>query len=56
PKNVSTIQCEWYRTASQEFGVPLDSRHGYTKSDWEMWTAAVCDEGSRGLFVNYLAK
>ena len=55
PPNVSTMQCEWYRTVSQEFGVPLDNRHGYTKSDWEMWTAATCDAETRGMLVNAVA-
>lgn len=55
PKNVSAMQCKWYHEVSQEFGVPLDNRHGYTKSDWEMWTAATCDAKTRAIFVNAMA-
>lgn len=49
------MQSDWYARQSQVFGVPLDSRHLYTKSDWEMWAAATCDPGTRRLFVNALA-
>ncbi|KKY39657.1 putative glutaminase [Diaporthe ampelina] len=49
------MQSDWYARQSQVFGVPLDSRHLYTKSDWEMWTAATCAPGARRLFVNALA-
>ena len=24
-----------------QYGVPLDGRHDYTKTDWEMWVAAM---------------
>lgn len=49
------MQSDWYARQSQVFGVPLDSRHTYTKSDWEMWTAATCTPRTRRLFVNALA-
>ena len=49
------MQSRWYPEVSQQFGVPLDSRHAYTKSDWEMWTAATCSPSTRRLFVNSLA-
>lgn len=49
------MQSDWYARQSQIFGVPLDSRHLYTKSDWEMWTAATCSPETRRLFVNALA-
>lgn len=52
---VYEIQSLWYPTISQVFGIPLDSRHSYTKSDWEMWTAATCQPSTRRLFVNALA-
>lgn len=49
------MQSDWYSKQSQIYGVPLDSRHLYTKSDWEMWAAATCTPETRRLFVNALA-
>lgn len=50
------MQSDWYARQSQAYGVPLDSRALYTKSDWEMWAAATCTPGTRRLFVNALAR
>ncbi|KAI0886577.1 DUF1793-domain-containing protein [Annulohypoxylon maeteangense] len=52
---VYDMQSRWYATVSQVFGVPLDNRHHYTKSDWEIWTAATCSRSTRRLFVNAVA-
>ena len=54
PDELFAMQSDWYATISQVFGVPLDNRHSYTKSDWEMWTAATCAPSTRRLFVNAL--
>jgi len=37
---VAQAEAEWYVSRAATDGVPLDIRHGYTKADWEMWTAA----------------
>lgn len=55
PEELFAMQSEWYPTVSQIFGIPLDNRHSYTKSDWEMWTAATCSPSTRRLFVNALS-
>ncbi|KAI9669342.1 MAG: hypothetical protein M1831_000378 [Alyxoria varia] len=55
PQRLYDMQSAWYPKVSQIFGVPLDSRHAYTKSDWEMWTAATCSPETRRLFVDGLA-
>jgi len=50
-------QSAWYPTVAQEFGVPLDTRHTYTKSDWQIWTAAIAtDITTRDLFVSSVRK
>ena len=55
PQSLFEMQSNWYPQVSQVFGVPLDNRHSYTKSDWQMWTAATCSPETRRLFVNGLA-
>jgi Domain of unknown function (DUF5127)/Domain of unknown function (DUF4965)/Domain of unknown function (DUF1793)/Domain of unknown function (DUF4964) len=40
PASVAATEAAWYVSRAATDGVPLDIRHGYTKADWEMWTAA----------------
>lgn len=40
PATVLQEEAAWYRQRENAYGIPLDTRHTYTKSDWEMWTAA----------------
>jgi hypothetical protein len=39
-KAVTDQEATWYLAHRNQFGVPLDLRHSYTKTDWELWTAA----------------
>lgn len=39
-------EVEQYRKKCNIYGVPLDSRKDYTKSDWMMWAAAMDPSGS----------
>ncbi|KAL8967794.1 MAG: hypothetical protein Q9197_005226, partial [Variospora fuerteventurae] len=55
PASLYARQSAFYPSVSQAFGVPLDSRHSYTKSDESMWAAATCEPATRRLFVNGLA-
>ena len=52
PQSLYDMQSSWYPTVSQIFGVPLDSRHSYSKTDESLWTAATCSPETRRLFVN----
>ncbi|CAL8581793.1 hypothetical protein XPA_007477 [Xanthoria parietina] len=66
PSRLYEMQCRFYPSVSQVFGVPLDSRHVYTKSDESLWTAATCGglgagagaegAGTRRLLVNGVAR
>ncbi|OCH92944.1 DUF1793-domain-containing protein [Obba rivulosa] len=46
PASVYDMQSNWYATVSNTFGVQLDTRHTYTLSDWEIWTAATTTSSS----------
>ncbi|MCG8699599.1 MAG: DUF4965 domain-containing protein, partial [Bacteroidales bacterium] len=43
PESVIRTELDWYKTVQNEFGLPLDSRADYTKSDWILWTAVMAD-------------
>ncbi|KAJ7068407.1 DUF1793-domain-containing protein [Mycena amicta] len=40
PESVYAEQTAWYAGHANAFGIPLDTRHTYTKSDWELYTAS----------------
>lgn len=55
PDHVYTTQSSWYSVAMQKYGLPLDSRHFYTKSDWEFQAASVAGKGTRAQILDRVA-
>ena len=67
PERVRDKQDAWYYKKTgpsssviidlaEKYGLPLDSRHTYTKSDWEMFIAAMSKTQTRDLLIDHLAK
>ncbi|ESZ97777.1 hypothetical protein SBOR_1838 [Sclerotinia borealis F-4128] len=55
PKRIYDMQSAYYPTVANVYGVQLDSRNVCTKSDWEMWAAAISSPSTKSMFISKLA-
>ncbi|KNZ58846.1 hypothetical protein VP01_184g4 [Puccinia sorghi] len=57
PQSIYQTQDNFYPSVSNEYGVPLDSRHTWAKTDWQMFAAgASISKKTRDLFIGNLVK
>ncbi|KAL2425978.1 glutaminase [Exophiala dermatitidis] len=56
PKHIYQMQSDWYYAVRQKYGLPLDSRHLYTKTDWEFFAMAVAAPKVRAEILQSVAK
>jgi hypothetical protein len=56
PKHIYQMQSDWYYAVRQKYGLPLDSRHLYTKTDWEFFAMAVAAPKVRATILQSVAK
>ncbi len=53
PEDAMERDVQYYLTKQNKYGLPLDCRRDYTKSDWIMWTAGMAKD--KGDFLKFVA-
>lgn len=43
-KSISKTEVDYYLTRQNKYGLPLDNRRTYTKTDWIIWSATLADD------------
>ncbi|KAI5296272.1 hypothetical protein KEM52_004751, partial [Ascosphaera acerosa] len=56
PDQVYLAQSAWYLEQLNKYGVPLDNRHTYAKSDWEFFAMAVATRETRSKVLESVAR
>ncbi|KAJ5492959.1 glutaminase [Penicillium diatomitis] len=56
PRHIYQKQSIWYHYVRQKYGLPLDSRHLYTKTDWEFFSMAVASKPVRSEILESVAR
>ncbi|OJJ39227.1 hypothetical protein ASPWEDRAFT_49265 [Aspergillus wentii DTO 134E9] len=56
PRHVYKSQSSWYSYVRQKYGLPLDNRHLYAKTDWEFFAMAVTGQDTRSEILESVAK
>ena len=60
-QDICEREVDYYISKNNKYGVPLDTRKDYTKSDWILWTASLTDDMKKceelyGPIIKYLAE
>lgn len=55
PRHIYSLQSTHYASVRQKYGLPLDSRHLYTKTDWEFFAMAVSSKSTRSVILQSVA-
>ncbi|KAF2111539.1 glutaminase GtaA [Lophiotrema nucula] len=56
PQSVYDMQSTFYQSIQGTYGVDLDTRNKYTKSDWEIFAASIASTETKDMFISKLAK
>ncbi|KAF2848167.1 DUF1793-domain-containing protein [Plenodomus tracheiphilus IPT5] len=56
PQEIYSMQDTFYPTMLNTYGVPLDTRSSSTKTDWQMFCAAIASIETRDMFINAIVR
>ncbi|KAG6182265.1 hypothetical protein E4U36_003461 [Claviceps purpurea] len=56
PQDIYDMQSNFYLKNQKKYGVILDTRNVWTKTDWEMFAAAVAKPDTKRMFISKIAR